>query len=140
MSGKGGVRVRGKVLIQEEDGRRDSPVTGDQTCALPISAGGGKGVSTRDKIKNDILKENQQLELNNKKLKDLIEKLQQSNDKLCCICYTDERNVVTLPCSHLIVCIKCYIRTSTSLDTGTKNARCSYCRRKVGAYTVIFQP
>ena len=104
------------------------------------AAGGGKAVSTRDKIKNDVLKENQQLELNNKKLKDLIEKLQQSNDKLCCICYTDERNVVTLPCSHLIVCIKCYIRTSTSLDTGTKNARCSYCRRKVGAYTVIIQP
>ena len=33
------VNVEGNFFFQAEDGIRDSPVTGVQTCALPISLG-----------------------------------------------------------------------------------------------------
>src|SRR5207237_6865004 len=40
-------RCRSFFFFQAEDGIRDSSVTGVQTCALPISQGGGRGRQVR---------------------------------------------------------------------------------------------
>ena len=60
------------------------------------------------------------LEISNKKL-------QPSSQNLCGICYTNERNILTHPCCHLLICISCYKKDSEN----KKIIKCVYCREKI---------
>ena len=77
----------------------------------------------------ETMEENQQLESSNKKS-------ESSNQNLCGVCYTNERNILTHPCSHLFICLACYTKTSTP----TKNIKCTYCRAKITGYSIVYQP
>ena len=104
--------------------------------AASIGATSNATVSTPCKRKAGAMDQNRELESSNKKLKDKLEKLESSNQNLCGVCYTNERNILTHPCCHLFICLTCYSKTSTD----TKNINCTYCRTKIAGYSIVYQP
>ena len=76
---------------------------------------------------SNILKLETQLLLYNNKCYDMSELYGIDDDSDdCIICLTDQRNIILLPCRHLLVCHTCY--------KGIKTGKCPSCRAQITSY------
>ncbi|CAM9705044.1 unnamed protein product [Chrysoparadoxa australica] len=58
------------------------------------------------------------------------EKEQLEEQKLCCVCQTEEKSVMLLPCSHLCVCQHCSLHEMLT--------KCPICRSVVQATHIVY--
>ena len=55
----------------------------------------------------------------------------QEQEKLCVICFTQEKDTVVLPCRHMCLCLDC------SQHVREKSSNCPICRTKVSTFIQI---
>lgn len=54
------------------------------------------------------------------------------DDQKCIVCWTNPKEVIILPCSHVCLCINC----STKINVDTK--KCPFCRGTIGEIRPAF--
>ncbi|XP_073825748.1 uncharacterized protein [Musca autumnalis] len=67
-----------------------------------------------------------------KKDEDEVEQKEESNVRICVVCYDKMPKIVLLPCRHLVVCVECHLKLqAVALENNSDTFNCPYCRAVV---------
>ena len=63
---------------------------------------------------------------------------QEEQQKTCCVCLTEERSIVLLPCTHFCLCSQCSVALSAQTQNyGTSTPLCPVCRAQIREFMPI---
>jgi len=87
-----------------------------------------------DKIIGNLQQQLNSLKINNKKMQEKIENYEKK--KICCVCLSNESNIVLINCGHACLCEECSIELKQQVFSN--NINCPICRTNSSMIKIYF--